>query len=200
MKFINTAKWDLVDEYLIHYQDFIDTVYSELKDKTIEICTENDYGFSCHFSYDRKTPFQTWIKEIDKYKSIVAENDIIFIVNSFVGGEPKDIFEKHEIFALLSHEVGHLSAYYQGKDSKGLKNEILADKCACSLRLTAPLMAALKKINVCLAVSNHPWDSSDATIFEINERIKHLRWLTIRPIVFIVLGVVVGVAFLFFLC
>ncbi|MBQ6084520.1 MAG: hypothetical protein IJK92_09260 [Bacteroidales bacterium] len=205
MKFINNAKWDLADEYLIHYQDLIDTVYPELKNKTIEICNENEYGFSCHLSYDKKTPFQIWIKEKDEYKSIVANNDIIFIVNSFVGGEPKGVFEKHEIFALLSHEIGHLSVYYRGKDSIGLQNEILADNCARTLRLTMPLIAALKKINLCLADSlNQPWtpfkQDSDHTIDDIDERIKRLQWLTIRPIILLVLGIVIGVVFIVFLC
>ena len=68
-----------------------------------------------------------------------------------------------------------------------------------------PLIAALKKINLCLADSlNQPWtpfkQDSDHTIDDIDERIKRLQWLTIQPIILLVLGIVIGVVFIVFLC
>ena len=83
-----------------------------------------------------------------KDKDPELDNDtILYVCNYRNIPDSIDVdFTEKELFALISHEFGHVVAHYENKDCGGVEEEIYADEFANTLGLREPLICALKKL------------------------------------------------------
>lgn len=139
---INKANWRIADEYFMQYKTTIETDFPILDGKTIEICQSKEYHNQ--FIIDLDSPTQMMVKDKDPK----LDNDtILYVCNYRNIPDSIDVdFTEKELFALISHEFGHVAAHYENKDCGGVEEEIIADKFANTLGLQEPLLCALKKI------------------------------------------------------
>ena len=138
----NTDNWEISGKYIDEYREKIEKDFPELDGKTIEICESKNYHYQDAIDFD--SPTQMMVKDKDPK----LDNDTIFYVNNY-RHIPDSIvldFAKEELFALISHEFGHIVAHYENEDCGGVKEEITADEFATKLGLHEPLICALEKI------------------------------------------------------
>ena len=85
----------------------------------------------------------------DNPKGIDTIDCVRILINiNYAGitGNLSNRFNKEELFALLSHEIGHIVAGYNGKASSDNAEEVYADSCAHELGLGIPMIEAIKKM------------------------------------------------------
>lgn len=138
MNIINKTNLDFVDKYISKYQRTIEKKYPELSKQIIEI--EIDKG--------NVLP-ETEPMAADDPKGIDTNDCVRILVNINYGGVTDNLsnrFNEEELFALLSHEIGHIVASYYGKASSDNAEEIYADSCARELGLGTFMIEAIKKM------------------------------------------------------
>lgn len=138
----NTDNWGVTGKYIYKYKEKIDKEYPMLYGKTIEICESKNYHFQDAIDFD--SPTQMMVKDKDPK----LNNDTIFYVNNYRHIPDSIIldFTEEDLFALISHEFGHIVAHYENKDCGGVDEEIVADEFATKLGLREPLISALEKM------------------------------------------------------
>lgn len=148
IKFINKSKRIFIDDYLKKYGKSISKIYSLRDSITIEINDENTADSHIIDCKDKYTPMQTLTKKQADATCLNIENDIILISTNYY--EPplpiESFFSNEELFALLSHEIGHIIASYTNHDYGGTKEEVYADDCASKLGLRNTMLSAVKKM------------------------------------------------------
>ena len=139
MNITNKSNLDFADEYILNYQNTIEKKYPELSRQKIEIEIDNGNVLP-----------ETEPMVADNPKGIDTINCVRILVNINYGGVTDNLSnrfnKKEELFALLSHEIGHIVASYNGKASSDNEEEIYADSCAQELGLGAPMIEAIKKM------------------------------------------------------
>lgn len=136
----NTDNWIVAVKYICEYKVKIEKDFPVLENKTIEICESKKYH--SQFAIDYYSPTQVMLKDKDPK----LNNDTIFYVNNYrqKSDSIASDFTEEELFALISHEFGHIEAHYEKIDCGG--EEIVADGFATKLGLREPLICALEKI------------------------------------------------------
>lgn len=139
---INKANWRIADEYFMQYKTTIETDFPILDGKTIEICESKEYHNQ--FIIDLDSPTQMMVKDKDPK----LDNDtILYVCNYRNIPDSIDVdFTEKELFALISHELGHIVAHYENEDDGTIKEEIIADSFANNVKLRESLICALEKI------------------------------------------------------
>lgn len=169
MRIINRTKSLIIDKYILKYKYIIENHYPVLYNHTIEI-----YGNS-YRAYIPTT--------LDPTVSVSKKNDknlqfdvliVGFNYNSGANTSLLDRFGEKEIFALLSHEIGHIVA---GCVSccEGEKEEYWADKTAQKFGLGKKMVHALVKMKKDL-IQNNMTGAYNSTIEEMNKRIQRLSF------------------------
>lgn len=175
MNIINKTNLDFVNKYISNYQRTIEKKYLELVDHTIEIDTENGLRNIDPMASDD-------LKKADNIK----QNHVL--VNANYGGIAGNLnirFNDEELFALLSHEIGHLAAYYYTDNTDDKTEELFADKCAFELGLGSPMIRAIKKMKedqIQSGVDHFDFMHISFTpSISFDERIKELQALESQP-------------------
>lgn len=129
------------DEYIQIFKCIIEQSYPILIDHTIEIYLDkyNNYDPPC-----TEPMVSIAMKEVTDlpFDLVIVKPDYM----DKLGNSLYNRFTKEELFALLSHEIGHLAAYYNNQACKGVAEEIIADKCAYDLGLGVSMIEAIKKM------------------------------------------------------
>lgn len=149
LKIINTAKWKIADKFFKLYKEKLIKQHPELNDKTIEILENQS------FDNDKRvdgSPLAMRLKDLEPCFDCYT---LVYVKN--YPSENSDIeqtFSEKELFAIIGHEIGHMSAHYTGNDVNGLTEEIIADQCAYDLGLVNDLIQALEKMKRILIKEN----------------------------------------------
>lgn len=172
MNIINKTNFDFVDEYIFNYQSTIEKKYPELINHTIEIDTGNGLRNTDPMASDD-------LNRVDNKK----HNHVL--VNTDYGGIAGNInnrFNNEELYALLSHEIGHLAAYYDTNVSDDKTEELFADKCAFELGLGSPMIEALKKMkDDRVQLGEAYFDFINPVSLSIDDRLKELQAMENQP-------------------
>ena len=175
MNFVDNTSLNIVKEYIQNYKSSIEKKHPELSKQTIEIETDNENVLP------KTEPMVTVIpEEID---SIHCVRILVNINYSGVTGNLNNRFNKEELFALLSHEIGHVVARINGKASSDNAEEVYADNCAFELGLGAPMIEAIKKMKEDYNYSPNSYFNSlpglnNYSTGEMDKRIVELEKLT----------------------
>lgn len=169
MRIINKTKSIIIDKYILKYKYIIEKQYPVLHNHTIEI-----YGDS----------YKVYIPTtLDPTVSVSKKNgenlqfDVLIVgfnYNSGANTTLLDRFGEKEIFALLSHEIGHIVADYISC-CESEKEEFWADKTAQKLGLGKNMRRALTKMKEDL-MQNNMIGAYNNTIKEIDKRIQKLKY------------------------
>lgn len=146
IKFVNKSKMDFVDDYLRNYGKRIHKMYPIRDSITIEIIDENSTESQNLDCNDKYTPMQSLSKKAAITRGINTINEKIIITSNY--NEPpcsiETFFNDEELFALLSHEIGHIIASYTNHDCGGVEEELYADDCASKLGLRDAMLSSVK--------------------------------------------------------
>ena len=148
IKFVNKSKKVFVDDYLRNYGKRFLKIYPLRDSITIEINDEHSadsQNFDCN---DKYSPMQSLTKKKAHAIGINVGNDLVFIpINYYEPPRPlESFFITEELFALLSHEIGHVIASYTNHDCGGMEEEMYADDCASKIGLKDAMLSAVKKM------------------------------------------------------
>lgn len=175
MNIVNNTNLGFVDEYIFNYQSTIEKKYPELFDHTVEINIEKGLRNTDPMASDD-------LKKADNIKHNYV------LINTNYGGIAGNLnirFDEEELFALLSHEIGHLAAYYYTDNTDDKTEELFADKCAFELGLGSPMIGAIKKMKedqIQSGVDHFDFMHISFTpSISFDERIKELQALESRP-------------------
>lgn len=167
MRIINRTKSLIIDKYILKYRCIIEKQFPVLYNHTIEI-----YGNS----------YRVYIPTaLDPTVSVSKKNDknlqfdvliVGFNYNSGANTSLVDRFGEKEIFALLSHEIGHIVAGHVSC-CESEKEEYWADKTAQKFGLGKYMVHALIKMKKDL-MQNNLTGAYNSTIEEMNKRILKL--------------------------
>lgn len=142
IRIINNTNWSVPEKYFAKYKARIERLFPVLNNKTFEIIEINDYHGQD--MPDESSPLSQSVKEKDR----VLRYDIIVYVKDYLGihNNINTRFTKKELFALISHEIGHMVAYYERRNLDVEKEEFYADKCVLKLGLGKYMISALNKM------------------------------------------------------
>lgn len=148
----NKANWIIAEKYFKKYKAKIERLYPELEGRFLGICEAN--------AYPNKN--ETQKVDIDSPLQIIAQKeedrctlncDMLVFVKDYLG-KPCGIHERFcekELFALISHEIGHLALHYRNETFENCyrrdeKEEFVADKTALKLGFGRNLLDAIVKL------------------------------------------------------
>lgn len=139
MNIVDKTNLNVVKEYIQNYKSSIEKKYPELSNQTIEIEVDNGNVLP-----------KTEPMVADNPKGIDTIDCVRILININYGGVTDNLSnrfnKKEELFALLSHEIGHIVASYNGKASSDNAEEVYADSCAHELGLGTSMIEAIKKM------------------------------------------------------
>lgn len=148
IKFVNKSKKVFVDDYLRNYDKRFLKMFPIKESITIEIIDENSADFQNLDCNDKYSPMQSLTKKKAHAIGINVENNLVFIpINYYEPPRPlESYFSNEELYALLSHEIGHVIASYTNHDCGETEEEIYADDCANKLGLKNAMLSAVEKM------------------------------------------------------
>lgn len=126
MNITNPSNWEPATKYSKKYTKRIEALFPEIRNIELEIAKMN-ISFM-----DDENPLSYEKGSLDN-KAHIYYNEIV--VNT--------ITDEKQIYALLSHEVGHMLADYKQENCVGTEEEIIADNYAFKLGLGKDLLNAL---------------------------------------------------------
>ena len=141
MKINNPTNWETATKYIKRYAKQIEALFPELSNVELEITKmdSSQKDGTNPLSYEEKTL-------ADNKPRIYYDEDVV-----------KTITDEQQLFALISHEIGHMLAHYKQEKREGVEGEILADNYAIKLGLGKELL------NAVILLKNNYNNNRDAT-------------------------------------
>jgi len=126
MKINNPTNWETATKYSKKYTKRIEALFPEIRNIELEITKMNTSLM------DNENPLSYKKDSLDNKAHIYYNENVV-----------NDIADEIQIYALLSHEVGHMLADYKQENCRGTEEEIIADNYAYKLGLGKGLLNAL---------------------------------------------------------
>lgn len=127
MRITNPSNWEPATKYSKKYSKRIEALFPEVRNIELEIAKMSISLM------DNENPLSYKKGSLDDNKAHIYYN----------GNIVNDITDEIQIYALISHEIGHMLVDYKGGNYKGTEEEIIADNYAFKLGLGKDLLNAL---------------------------------------------------------
>lgn len=127
MKINNPTNWETATNYIKRYAKQIEALFPELSNVELDITTMDS------LQKDGTNPLLYEERSLtDNKPRIYYDEDVV-----------KTITDEQQLFALISHEIGHMLAHYKQEKREGVEGEIAADNYVIKLGLGKELLNAL---------------------------------------------------------
>ena len=119
MKINNPTNWETATNYIKRYAKQIEALFPELSNVELDITTMDS------LQKDGTNPLLYEERSLtDNKPRIYYDEDVV-----------KTITDEQQLFALISHEIGHMLAHYKQEKREGVEGEIAADNYVIKLGL-----------------------------------------------------------------